>query len=918
MPRRPSALIILPLLLFAPCAIASTGPTTPTFVLAWGRMGSIPGRFQSPYGVATDGLGNVYVSDQQNHRIQKFDRFGEPILQWGSFGSGSGQFNYPAGVAVDAAGNVYVADNGNHRVQKFSSAGAFLAQWGSYGAGDGQFSSPGGVATDAAGDVYVADTFNQRIQKFTAAGAYLAQWGSGGGGDGEFAYPQGVATDPTGNVYVADTFNHRIQRFTSTGSYLTQWGSFGTGDGQFQYPIGLASDAVGNLYVADQTNHRIQKFASGGAYVTRWGSNGAGSGQFSNPTGVAADAAANLYVVDQSNHRIQKFSGAGAARVEPPPSFLLAWGSTGGGAGQFNSLTSLATDAAGNVYTTDGLNGVQKFSGAGTYLLGWGPYGDGDGMFNVANGVAIGAAGNVYVGDHWNYRVQKFSGTGAYLTQWGTPGAGSGQFQEPIDVATDAAGNVFVLENYNRRIQKFSGTGAYLAQWGSLGSGNGQFTQPAGLATDAAGNVYATDSYLNRVQQFSGTGVYLTQWSVPGSPYGVAADAFGNLYVTDRSNHRVWRFNSRGDALAEWGSYGGAAGQFNVPCAVCTDAPGNVYVADCDNHRVQKFATPPAIALISDIRNDQGRQVRLRILRCSADAAGSGVPILRYDVFRRIDPGSGAWSPPAAHRAASSDLPASGPSAPNEIQLAGWEQVASISAYGEPEYNVVVPTLMDATASSLEYSAFMVRAATADPYTFFDSAVENGFSVDNLPPPTPSPFTAAYAAGATHLHWSASTASDFAGFRLYRGASADFVPGPGNLIATTPDTGLVDAGPAGRYYKLTAVDWSGNEGPAALVGPGQTLDVAAASVTFALEGVRPNPAIGGRLVVRFALPSDEPATLALIDLAGRRVVERAVGSLGPGRHVTDLAAGRRLATGVYLVRLEQGPRARVVKCAVLN
>ena len=39
--------------------------------------------------------------------------------QWGSYGSAPGQFYGPWGVAVDASGNVYVADNNNHRIQKF-------------------------------------------------------------------------------------------------------------------------------------------------------------------------------------------------------------------------------------------------------------------------------------------------------------------------------------------------------------------------------------------------------------------------------------------------------------------------------------------------------------------------------------------------------------------------------------------------------------------------------------------------------------------------------------------------------------------------------------------------------------------------------------------------------------------------------
>jgi len=91
-----------------------------------------------------------------------------------------------------------------------------------------------------------------------------------------------------------------------------------------------------------------------------------------------------------------------------------------------------------------------------------------------------------------------------------------------------------------------------------------------------------------------------------------------------------------------------------------------------------------------------------------------------------------------------------------------------------------------------------------------------------------------------------------------------------------------------------------------------------ASPAFALEGVRPNPALGGRVLVHFTLPVGEPAELELFDVAGRRVAGREVGSLGPGRHVVDLAAGGRVPPGIYLLRLMQGTNSRAVRAAMLD
>ena len=57
----------------------------------WGTAGSGDGEFQNPQDVAIDSLGNLYVTDTNNHRIQKFDNNGQFIIEWGTFGSNHGR-----------------------------------------------------------------------------------------------------------------------------------------------------------------------------------------------------------------------------------------------------------------------------------------------------------------------------------------------------------------------------------------------------------------------------------------------------------------------------------------------------------------------------------------------------------------------------------------------------------------------------------------------------------------------------------------------------------------------------------------------------------------------------------------------------------------------------------------------------------
>jgi hypothetical protein len=91
----------------------------------------------------------------------------------------------------------------------------------------------------------------------------------------------------------------------------------------------------------------------------------------------------------------------------------------------------------------------------------------------------------------------------------------------------------------------------------------------------------------------------------------------------------------------------------------------------------------------------------------------------------------------------------------------------------------------------------------------------------------------------------------------------------------------------------------------------------AAGPHIALGGARPNPTLAG-LSAAFSLPDAAAARLELTDLAGRRILARDVGALGAGDHVVDLAEGRRLAPGVYLLRLTRGDESLTTRAIVLR
>ena len=166
-------------------------------------FGDKPGQFKYPTMIAADHTGNVYVVDQHNHRVQKFDSSGKFILMWGKKGSGDGEFNYPYGIAVDSKGNVYVSDMNNNRVQKFSANGIYLASIGKYGTGDGEFKYPYGIAVGPNDIVYVIDAFNYRVQKFTAGLQFIGKWGSAESIGIKLYMPHEIAMTKNGEVILA-------------------------------------------------------------------------------------------------------------------------------------------------------------------------------------------------------------------------------------------------------------------------------------------------------------------------------------------------------------------------------------------------------------------------------------------------------------------------------------------------------------------------------------------------------------------------------------------------------------------------------------------------------------------------------------------------------------------------------------------
>lgn len=487
-----------------------------TFLRQWGSLGSAPGEFDTGIngGIAVRGS-DLYVADQNNHRIQRFrlnadgapeaDAGGtpRPARVWGSRGTGDGQFDTPAGIAVSpgAQGTVFVADNRNNRVQRFSADGAFEAALGSFGRGVGQFDSPYDVGVDQPNHLYVADNENHRVQQFDAGSlAFKGTWGTFGNGQAQLGFPRSLtalAGDPAGGVFVGDTSNNRVQAFDASGTFRAAFGESGRAPGNFTIPGGVAVEADGRVLVADTVNHRIQRFADDGNFLAAYGNRnslgypttGSNPGQFREPQGVAAAPDGGFYVADTGNHRVQRFEADGRS--------LEVYGGPSEGAepGRFRLPRAVAVEPDGDLIVGDtGKDRVQRrdaLTGAWSVIA-----------TDVArpSGVAAGADGSILVAETDRDRLRELDAAGA------TKGTVEG-LSAPVGVDVGADGAVLVTDTGADQVvrleRRADGALERTETVGASGGGVGEFAGPAGVAADERGGFWVVDRYNNRVQRFA-------------------------------------------------------------------------------------------------------------------------------------------------------------------------------------------------------------------------------------------------------------------------------------------------------------------------------------------------------------------------------------------------------------------------------
>jgi sugar lactone lactonase YvrE len=627
----------------------------------------------SPYAVAFDTTGNLFVADVYFNIVRKIDTGGVMTTVAGNgtrgFGGDNGpataaQLSGPAGLAVDGAGDLFISDNLNHRVRKVDPGGTISTYAGNGTAGstgDGgpatsaELSSPGGLALDGSGDLFIADG---SIRKVTPAGTITTTWsdlnsqygasslaidatgnlyGASLGGVFELSVggtvtaltttmSDAVAIGPQGRVVIVRHSTNQVFLLASTGLVPLAGINYPgfSGDGGpatlawLNFPTGLAIDPNGDIFIADMGNQRVRRVQAYTAPSAPLTVHALAAG-LQATVGWSPPAADGGLPVDEyavtrhvgSTVSVNKLTGS------PPPTSAIY-----SGLSYHTTYTFTVTASNGWATSADSAPSVPI-----TPTIADGTITTYAGLPAVGNPGAIGQAPfslalelpQIFVADPANAVVRTVDVNAGQETilagndSYGYSGDGGSALSAAMQGAgavaeCGPAGPVYIADTFNYRIRVVNGpnisTFAGTGEAGNSGDGGpamqahiGDVFGLACLIPDAnTPALFFTDASNGVVREVDSNGNITTAWTGLIYPTGIYAIDAHTLVVVDSGSNVVWWLNDQrgicfiaGRGPAGFGCTGGPAERtaLNVPRGITSDG-SKFYIADSGSNTIKE------------------------------------------------------------------------------------------------------------------------------------------------------------------------------------------------------------------------------------------------------------------------------------------------------------------------------------------
>lgn len=205
-----------------------------------------------------------------------------------------------------------------------------------------------GMAIDDNDNIYIANTSSSSIDVYTTSNSYVTSFPG-------FNLPLGVAVDKNGYVFVANHLAKSIAKMSPAGLIVNSWPILNT-VGEQMYPQHVAVDHCGDVYATVTHGYWVTQFDNNGNFIRNIDTRLAGESTLltQHLTGVAVDGMKNVFVADMTNKKIKKFDANG--------NYVTHWN-------MLENVYELAVDEGGNVYATEMLGGISKYSNNGALLV---------------------------------------------------------------------------------------------------------------------------------------------------------------------------------------------------------------------------------------------------------------------------------------------------------------------------------------------------------------------------------------------------------------------------------------------------------------------------------------------------------------------------------------------------------------------
>jgi hypothetical protein len=320
----------------------------------------------------------------------------------------------------------------------------------------------------------------------------------------------------------------------------------------------------------------------------------------------------------------------------------------------------------------------------------------------------------------------------------------------------------------------------------------------------------------------------------------------------------------------------------------------------------------PVITSVQDVPNDQGGEVTVHWNASWLDGFDQR-QVEEYSVWMRSPDLKGAL----LSFEAAGDFAERQGWPESEVQAfnnAGWGYVTTVPALLEPSYFAFAPTFGDSTGAGIPYTEYRVVAHSDEVWISWECLSEYGYSVDNLEPGAPVTLAAVRVGdGTVDLSWEASGVhdEDLHSYLVYGGHASGFDLDEDHFIGSAAAPVFShDPGVGIHFYRVTARDAHGNEGPGSNEAQAAAVSGVPDVVTArALHANWPNP-FNPSTVIAFDLPKGQQARLTVFALDGTRVRTLVNEWREPGRHQVRWDGrddrGNNVAAGVYFYSLRAG------------